>query len=51
MTERNFDFLSSYCEDVYLPKTPETPTAQIKQDLYQENISHNAFNTTNITRR
>lgn len=51
MTERNFDFLSSYCEDVYLPKTPETSKTQIKQDLYQENISHHVFDTTNIIRR
>jgi len=28
-----FDFLSEYCEVVYLPRTPEISTTQIKKDL------------------
>ena len=28
-----FDFLSSQCEVVYLERTPEISTTQIKQDL------------------
>lgn len=28
-----FDFLSEYCEVVYLPRTPEISTTQIKNDL------------------
>ena len=28
-----FDFLKEYCEVVYLPRTPEISTTQIKQDL------------------
>lgn len=28
-----FDFLKSYCEVVYLPRTPEISTTQIKNDL------------------
>lgn len=28
-----FDFLSDYCEVVYLPRTPEISTTKIKQDL------------------
>lgn len=28
-----FDFLSDYCEVVYLPRTPEISTSQIKQEL------------------
>lgn len=28
-----FDFLKPYCEVVYLPRTPEISTTQIKQDL------------------
>lgn len=28
-----FDFLKDYCEVVYLPRTPEISTTQIKQDL------------------
>ena len=31
-----FDFLKPYCEVVYLPRTPEISTTQIKQDLYGE---------------
>ena len=30
-----FDFLKPYCEVVYLPRTPEISTTQIKQDLNQ----------------
>lgn len=28
-----FDFLKSYCDVVYLPRTPEISTTQIKNDL------------------
>mgnify|MGYP005759664891 FL=1 len=28
-----FDFLKDYCEVVYLPRTPEISTSQIKKDL------------------
>lgn len=28
-----FDFLKEYCEVVYLPRTPEISTTQIKEDL------------------
>lgn len=28
-----FDFLKEYCEVVYLPRTPEISTIQIKEDL------------------
>ena len=28
-----FDFLKEYCEVVYLPRTPEISTTQIKKDL------------------
>lgn len=28
-----FDFLKEYCEVVYLPRTPEISSSQIKQDL------------------
>ena len=28
-----FDFLKDYCEVVYLPRTPEISTTQIKKDL------------------
>lgn len=31
--EGKFDFLKDYCEVVYLPRTPEISTTQIKQDL------------------
>ena len=31
--EGKFDFLSEYCDVVYLPRTPEISTTQIKQDL------------------
>jgi glycerol-3-phosphate cytidylyltransferase len=30
-----FDFLKPYCEVVYLPRTPEISTTQIKRDLNQ----------------
>lgn len=30
-----FDFLKEYCNVVYLPRTPEISTTQIKQDLKQ----------------
>ena len=29
-----FDFLKDYCDVVYLPRTPEISTTQIKTDLY-----------------
>lgn len=32
-----FDFLKEYCEVVYLPRTPEVSTTQIKRDLKQPN--------------
>ena len=28
-----FDFLKDYCEVVYLPRTPEISTTQIKKEL------------------
>ena len=28
-----FDFLKEYCEVVYLPRTPEISTTQIKNDI------------------
>lgn len=31
--EGKFDFLKEYCDVVYLPRTPEISTTQIKQDL------------------
>ena len=31
--EGKFDFLKEYCEVVYLPRTPEISTTQIKTDL------------------
>lgn len=31
--EGKFDFLKEYCEVVYLPRTPEVSTTQIKTDL------------------
>ncbi|MEE0839463.1 MAG: glycerol-3-phosphate cytidylyltransferase [Acutalibacteraceae bacterium] len=33
--EGKFDFLKEYCEVVYLPRTPEISTTQIKGDLKQ----------------
>ena len=32
-----FDFLKSFCEVVYLPRTPEISTTRIKGDLKNEN--------------
>ena len=32
-----FDFLKDYCEVVYLPRTPEISTTQIKQELKDKN--------------
>lgn len=34
--EGKFDFLRDYCEVVYLPRTPEISTAQIKQELREK---------------
>ncbi len=31
-----FDFLKPYCDVVYLPKTPEISTSQIKEDLKEK---------------
>lgn len=31
-----FDFLKPYCDVVYLPRTPEISTTQIKKDLHSE---------------
>lgn len=36
-----FDFLKDYCEVVYLPRTPEISTTQIKKDLFEHNLSNN----------
>lgn len=33
--EGKFDFLKDYCEVVYLPRTPEISTTQIKENLKQ----------------
>lgn len=33
--EGKFDFLKEYCDVVYLPRTPEISTTQIKQDLHK----------------
>lgn len=35
--EGKFDFLKDYCEVVYLPRTPEISTTQIKKDLQHKN--------------
>ena len=32
-----FDFLKEYCEVVYMPRTPEISSSQIKQDLKDKN--------------
>lgn len=32
-----FDFLKEYCEVVYLPRTPEISSSQIKRDLKDKN--------------
>ena len=34
--EGKFDFLKDYCEVVYLPRTPEISTTQIKQKLKEK---------------
>ncbi|RZK15205.1 MAG: glycerol-3-phosphate cytidylyltransferase [Flavobacterium sp.] len=34
--EGKFDFLKEYCEVVYLPRTPEISTTQIKLDLKED---------------
>lgn len=36
--EGKFDFLKEYCEVVYLPRTPEISTTQIKKDLKNNEI-------------
>ena len=33
-----FDFLKNYCEVVYLPRTPEISTSQIKEQLKSNKI-------------
>lgn len=35
--EGKFDFLKKYCEVVYLPRTPEISTSQIKSDICKMN--------------
>ena len=35
--EGKFDFLKDHCEVVYLPRTPEISTTQIKQELKKNN--------------
>ncbi|MBE7079454.1 MAG: glycerol-3-phosphate cytidylyltransferase [Clostridiales bacterium] len=37
--EGKFDFLKEHCEVVYLPRTPEISTTQIKKDLFEKDIS------------
>ena len=34
--EGKFDFLKPYCDVVYLPRTPEISTTQIKEDLHKK---------------
>lgn len=34
--EGKFDFLKEYCDVVYLPRTPEISTTQIKKDLTEK---------------
>ena len=34
--EGKFDFLKDYCEVVYLPRTPEISTTQLKQELKEK---------------
>ena len=36
MGEGKFDFLKPYCDVVYLPRTPEISTSQIKEDLKEK---------------
>ena len=33
-----FDFLKDYCEVIYLPRTPEISTTQIKSDIANKKI-------------
>ena len=33
--EGKFDFLKPYCDVIYLPRTPEISTTQIKKDLHK----------------
>lgn len=33
-----FDYLSEYCEVVYLERTPEISTTQIKRDIYNNGV-------------
>ena len=33
--EGKFDFLKPYCDVIYLPRTPEIATTQIKKDLHK----------------
>ena len=47
-----FDYLNEYCKVVYLPRTPELSSSQIKKDLYDANAvdcesktSHEDINT------
>ena len=35
--EGKFDYLNEYCQVVYLPRTPEISSSQIKKDLYDAN--------------
>lgn len=35
--KNQFDFLKNYCEVVYLPRTPEISTSQIKEQLKRNN--------------
>ena len=37
--EGKFDFLKDYCEVVYLPRTPEISTTQIKQELKDKGVA------------
>ena len=34
--EGKFDFLKPYCDVIYLPRTPEISTTQIKEDLHRQ---------------
>ena len=33
-----FDFLKPYCDVIYLPRTPEISTTQIKEDLHKKDV-------------
>ncbi|MBA2131950.1 glycerol-3-phosphate cytidylyltransferase [Capillibacterium thermochitinicola] len=37
--EGKFDYLKEYCEVIYLPRTPEISTTQIKMDILREQKS------------